>query len=829
MKKSLLFLLGQLCLCLSLTLAGLAQDNPQSPASETTKGIGTISGELVDSFTGKPIEYATVALLQSGSTQATSGTLTDSGGRFAFTGVAPGNYDITFSFIGYDTKTIRQLSVTAGNPKVVTGPVMLRPVSTQLKEVNVQTLRPTITQEADRMIVNVEGTAMAAGSTAYEVLAKSPGVFIDQEGNIQLNGRAGVTIMLDGKLTYLSARDLRNLLEGMAAENIKNIEIITNPSAKYDAEGSSGILNINLKKNTQQGMNGSLNASYRYNGKQHGYSAGGNINYKSGKWNSFLNLDAARRVGGREATFTRVFKGETETVYFDQVATGNYEVEGPPFVRLGTDYSLNDRQSIGFTTSYGTNFLETDFLTDTYIGTAPNQPALYIDANNYSTNRFTNFSNNLHYAGKFDTLGTTLTADLDYVKIMNDGESNFYNYFDSLATDDPVAKDFLYTSTPNNFDIYAAKIDFTKAFAGGNKLELGAKASRVISDNDSRFFFNNSEVPVLDLRRTNHFIYDENIYAGYITWSSKLGEKFNVQAGLRAEQTQSRGESRTTGQVTERDYLNLFPSFFLNQKVNENYEINYSYSRRLQRPNYGQLNPFFSYRDPYTYWQGNPYLRPQYTHAVGITQIFKKNYSLILNYQLTEDVIVELPAIEAETSTTIYYIGNADKSKNLSVTGVAPFKIMKNWDTNNTVVASYNKYSTMVNKVQVVNDQVSYTIQSNHNILLPKELRLEVNGTYQGPAVYALYVVEPRWWVNLGLKKSFFDEKLDVTINANDIFKSQRLIIAALVGEGNVNDFNQYFRNRNVGLTLRYNFSRGQKLEERRRNNNLDELNRTGG
>lgn len=435
----------------------------------------------------------------------------------------------------------------------------------------------------------------------------------------------------------------------------------------------------------------------------------------------------------------------------------------------------------------------------------------------------------MHYAGKIDTLGTTLTADLDYVKIMNDGESNFYNYFDSLATDDPVAKDFLYTSTPNNFDIYAAKIDFTKPFAGGNKLELGAKASRVISDNDSRFFFNNSEVPVLDLSRTNHFIYDENIYAGYITWSSKLGEKFNVQAGLRAEQTQSRGESRTTGQVTERDYLNLFPSFFLKQKVNENYEINYSYSRRLQRPNYGQLNPFFSYRDPYTYWQGNPYLRPQYTHAVGITQIFKKNYSLILNYQLTQDVIVELPAIDAETSTTIYYIGNADKSKNLSVTGVAPIKIMKNWDTNNTLVVSYNEYSTMVNNVQLVNDQLSYTIQSNHNILLPKELRLEVNATYQGPAVYALYIVEPRWWVNLGLKKSFFDDKLDLTINANDIFKSQRLIIAALVGEGNVNDFNQYFRNRNVGLTLRYNFSRGQKLEERRRNNSLDELNRTGG
>ena len=357
MKKSLLFLLGQLCLFLSLTVTASAQDQTQAPAPEASKGIGTISGTLLDSLTGKPIEFATVALLQSGSTQATNSTLTDSDGRFAFTGVAPGKYDITFSFIGYDTKTIRQLSVTAGNPKVVTGPVMLRPVSTQLKEVNVQTLRPTITQEADRMVVNVEGTAMAAGSTAYDVLAKSPGVFIDQDGNIQLNGRSGATIMLDGKLTYLSARDLRTLLEGMSAENIKNIEIITNPSAKYDAEGSSGILNINLKKNTQQGMNGSVYAGYTYNGKQHGYTTGANINYKSSNWNSFLNLDMARRVGGREATFTRIFYGETSTTYFDQVATGNYMVQGPPSVRLGTDYSLNDKHSVGFMANYGTNFL----------------------------------------------------------------------------------------------------------------------------------------------------------------------------------------------------------------------------------------------------------------------------------------------------------------------------------------------------------------------------------------------------------------------------------------------------------------------------------------
>jgi hypothetical protein len=334
-------------------------------------------------------------------------------------------------------------------------------------------------------------------------------------------------------------------------------------------------------------------------------------------------------------------------------------------------------------------------------------------------------------------------------------------------------------------------------------------------------------VPVLDTSRTNYFVYKENIYAGYVNFKSRLGEKFNVQAGLRAEQTVSEGELRTTGEATKRRYFDLYPSLFVQQKVSDKYEINYNYSRRIQRPNYGQLNPFFAYRDPYTYWQGNPYLQPQYTHAIGITQIFRKTYHLVLNYQLNKDVIAELPAIVPETATTIYYIGNVDDSKNLSLTAIVPVNILKSWDTNNTLLVSYMEYSAVVDRQQVINDQLSYMLQSNHNILLLLGLKMEANGTSQGPSVYALYQVEPRWWVNVGLKKSFMDDKLDVSLNANDVFKSQRLLIAANVGEGNVSDFDQYFRQRNIGFTVRYKFSNGEKLEERRRIS-LEELNRTG-
>ncbi|RIV17257.1 TonB-dependent receptor [Fibrisoma montanum] len=788
---------------------------------------GKLTGTLKDEA-GAAISFGTVAVVPASTTTIVTGGVSEADGKFAVQTPAVGTYRLRITAVGYKQFETPAFTVTAPDFAKNFGTIGLKSDVKQLKEVNVQALQPTITQEADRMVVSVEGTAMVAGNTVFQMLAKIPGVFIDQEGNIQLNGRNGVTVMLDGKLTYLSARDLRTMFEGMSAENVKNVEIITNPSAKYDAEGSSGILNINLKKNTQRGMNGSLYAGYTYNGKQHGYNSGGTINYKSGSWNSFANLDWARRVGGREATFTRIFYGEQQTTYFDQVATGNFQAQGPPAVRVGTDYSLNDRHTIGAMAYYNTNQAYSNFLTDTYIGSNRNRPSQYINADNYTSSRFTNFTSNLHYAGKLDTSGTTLTADLDYARITNPNRSDFFNYFRDLNSDQPDSTDFLFTDIRSGYTIYAAKMDFTRPFSRGRKLEMGAKASRVISDNDARFYLNNGDVPVLDTRRTNHFYYREFIYAAYLNWNTKLGERYTVQAGLRAEQTVSNGQLLTTGQETNRSYLSLFPSLFIQQKVNADYDINYSYSRRIQRPNYGNLNPFILYRDPYTWWQGNPYLRPQYTHAFSMTHSFRKRYSLIMSYQLVRDVIAELPLLDTERATTVYYIGNVNDGHNVSLTGIVPIKFGKRWESSNTLVMSYNKYNTVVNQTSIANDRLFYMIQSNQTIQLPFDLRAEVNGSYRGPTAYGLYFVDSQWWIHLALKKTFLNKALDLSLNANDIFKGQRIKTATVV-DRNVNEFDQYFRARTIGVTLRYKFSRGQKVDESRRSNSLEELNRTGG
>jgi hypothetical protein len=782
----------------------------------------TVRGTVKDEKEA-PVSFANVALKRAADSSLAQTAVTSAEGAFVHKDVPAGRYFIEITAIGFrkEISSAFDLSEAAGD--IDRGIIQLKFDSKQADNVTVTTLRPTITMEADKMVVGIEGTALASGNSAYSILSRAPGVFIDQDGNIQLNGRSGVLVMLNGKQTYLSARDLRNLLEGMSADNIKNIEVITNPSSKYDAEGTAGILNINLKKNIQQGLNGNISLGINVNPPQVGHANGATVNFKKGRWNSFAILDVNRRVGGRKATFTRFFDGPSNDVFFDQVATGQFE-NNSQSIRMGTDYELDQKRSIGMLFNHSRSKGGGEFLTDTYIGNTPKNPYQYINADNFDRGKYRNYTGNLHYVEKLDTLGSTFSTDLDYVKITNLNQSNFYNYYTDVSAN-TTTTDFLQTYIPSGYDIYAAKADLVKSLARGRRMELGVKASKVISDNDSRFFFNNGSV-VPDLSRTNHFNYREAIYAGYANFNAPLGKRWSMQSGLRVENTVSRGVSYTTGEVTDRNYVNLFPSLFLQQKVSDNYGITYSYSRRLTRPGYGRLNPFRFYRDPYTWEQGNPNLTPQYTHALTVTQSIMKQYFLTINLMLHKDVMAEIPILDAARATTIYTTGNVDEGYYAGATAVIPFRIMKKWESQNTLSVSYNKLEMTVGNLQVLNDRLSYFFQSNQTILLPKNFKVELTGWYRAPSASGLYQIDKMWRVDLGLRKTFLDKKLELSLNGTDLFKGQQFRFATRIGN-NISDFDQYLRFRTFALGLRYNFSRGQNVDSKRRNNNLEEVNRT--
>lgn len=783
---------------------------------------GEISGSLIDSENA-PLPYSNVAVYNSSDSSLVTGTITDQAGQFLIK-VNYGNYYLKVSAVGFATFLSESYSVNESNSKVTLPKIQLKDDVQVMDAVEVKALRPQVIVEADKMVVSVEGTAMAAGTSAFEVLEKSPGVFIDQDGNIQLNGRQGVQIMIDGRRSYLSAADLQNMLQGMSADNIKNIEIINNPSAKYDAEGNAGIINITLKKNTMKGINGNLNAGYRYN-EIHNYNTGIQLNHKAGDWNSFVNADFSQRGRVRDADFYReINQNNGSTTIFDQDAREEV-LRRSPALRIGTDYDINDMQSIGIMLNVYGQERDGDF----DIQSDLNQSGVdqYVESLNNMNTSFLNSQANMHYVQKLDTNGTKLSADFNVVKLINRGGASFSNSYFTEGNETPYQVERLENNNPYRYDIYSAQLDFEGKFFG-QKIESGVKASQVTSDNDLKFYIIENGEGAVDENRSNHFIYTEQILAGYTSLSGKLSDKLTYKAGLRAEQTFSLGQSLTLNTETERNYFNLFPSFFLQHNVSPNYQVNYNYSRRIDRPDYGNLNPFVLYLDPYTWAQGNPYLRPQMTHSLSLTQTFMRQFNLVLNYGYTTDFIAEIPLQNPEDGTTVFKQSNLDTQESFSATAVIPFQPTKWWSINGNITALYQDFTTEVFNNTVNNKATSAIFRASNNFMLPNDFKIELNGDYRSNIVWGVYSIAPQWGVDFAVKKSFMDSKLEASLNFNDIFRT-RVFRGDANFNGNINELSQYFGQQSVGFSLRYRFSKGEEFKARQRNTNLEELNRAGG
>ncbi|WP_347158646.1 TonB-dependent receptor domain-containing protein [Pontibacter chitinilyticus] len=784
---------------------------------------GTLRGQVTEE-NGQAIGFSNIAVLDAATEKVVTGAIADQDGTFQIKTPDAGTYKLRVSGLGYTLMQTPAFDVTASSFSKDFGKLQLKPDVRTLKEVQVQTLRPTVTTTPDKMVVSVENTAMAEGNTAYDVLTQSPGVWVDQDGNIQLNGKGGVQVMLNGRRTYLSGKELQSLLQSMAAENIKDLEIITNPSSRFDAEGASGIININVKKGRQSGISGSVYGGYQFNSLST-YTSGAEISQKQGNWNSFGSINLNRRMRYRDMEMDRMFRADDGSrSKFDQ--TGYEKKERlEPSLRLGTDYDLNDRHSIGALANLSLNRNTSSFNTSSYLR---NSEAMFIDAKNQSRETYGNGTFNLHYLGKIDTTGTTFSADLDYVHIESEEDASFHNRYLPLVSGATVSEELLRNENPTGYHIYSAKVDFAKQLSTKTKLELGAKASHVKSDNELRFFQVQDSQEVPDARRSSHFIYTEDIFAAYTNLSATLSDKWSLQAGLRAEQTKSNGNSLTTNVQTDRSYLDLFPTLFVQQKVSDNYQISYKYSRRISRPYYENLNPFIFYLDPYTFAQGNPLLKPQYINSFEMTQTLKQTYNLVVGYAVTKNFIGEVPEQNAADNTTIFQQRNIRDLKSATATLVAPVRFSSKWETSNNLTGIYQQFTTLTQGSVVVRDQLSVVANTNHTLLLPHNLRLEIGANYQGPMVYGLYQVKDQWWVDAGLKRSFLEDKLSLSLNVADIFRSRVLKVNTELN-GNLNSIDQYQGQRGIRLNLRYSFNKGTSFEAKKRNMNLDELNRTGG
>lgn len=778
----------------------------------------TLTGTVLDPQHAS-LPFANVSVVYATDSAFVTGMATDTNGEFRLPVSAPGTYRLKINALGYRAWTSPVLMTNQAQAVQALGNITLQASPQLLQGVTVRAQKPLLEQHPDRLVVNVEGSALAAGNSAFDVLSKVPGVFVDQDGNVQLNGKSGVQILLDGKRVYLSRRELQTLLQGLPATQLRTVELMGNPSARFDAEGAAGVINLTLKKDAALGLSGSTYAGAQYNGAA-GYSAGTAVNLKQGPWSSFGSLDAARRPTRQSTRMQRTFGSDSADLALEQQGeqTG---FRTAPTLRLGTDYDLTARHSIGASAHLVLADEATTFASETRLGPAVAAGAQRVLARNKQENRLPSGTANLHYLGQLDTLGTSLAAEVNYVTLRHQIRSDFQNQY---AGAEQVQR--LSSYNPVHYGIFAANADYTRPLGAKAKLELGAKHSRVRSDNNLAFYQEDGlEAAKLDLTRSNRFLYQEAIYAGYANLATSLGQRWQLQAGLRAEQTHSQGASPTLGQTSSRRYLDLFPSVFVQHRVSKNYQIGYQYSRRINRPQYEHLNPFVFFVDPYTVAQGNPQLRPQYTNSWQLSQTLKSTYNLTLGYARTTNYMAEVPTQRPLDTLTVLQQRNVRRFDQLSGTLVAPLRLLPRWQVSNVLSVAYQQFRTELPGQSGRNTRLHYFLQSTHQVQLPAGLKLELSGIYLGPQAYGIYQVQRLWWVDVGLKRSFLADQLDVSLNIADVCRSRHLRGAFQAASRTA--FDVYRGTQSISVQVRYAFRRGATFKAKTRTSNLEELSRT--
>ena len=760
---------------------------------------GTITNQK-----GEPVAYANVALL-SPEGVLLEGAVTDEAGNFSISTTKTARVKLVVSSLGYTSYSSEEFELLAGLQKDF-GALVLADELTGLDEVTVNATRPQIIIEPDKTIVNVEGTVMAEGANALDVLGRSPGVFITSDGSINLNGRTGVTVMINDRPMYMSAADLTSFLRSMPADNIKSIEVITSPSARFDAEGAAGVINIQLKKNTVDGVFGNVMLGGRYNGKA-APNTGVTLNVKKGKWTTNGTFNYNEYVEINDLEITRNFQVEGGKSTFLQDSRIVERSHTPSFTGAA-NYELTPTQNLGINLQASTTSSNGLNNSGTLISNPGQTNGTSFTSINDSKDQSSRLFTNLHYDAKLDTLGGKISADLDFT-VMDMGSNALLNnaYLNGLTQ----SKDRVLTLNDMYYTILTSKVDWMQPLKGGKLLEAGLKGSWVESDNDLDLSRGINDGPLQPDPNSNRFIYQENVLAAYSSLKGDFSKKLSYQAGLRMEYSDVTGTSKTLNQVNRQEYVNLFPSVFLQHKVSDSYQVVYNVNRRITRPNYRLLNPFVYYIDPLTTEKGNPSLRPQYSTNLEMDHVIKGTYQFTLGYSVTDDAFMQIFEQNEEARSSTTFTANFDKTKNFNFQGVVPVEFTKWWNSSNLVQANYNKFKSLLGKDVLDVSQVSYLLRTQHNFNLPKGFKLELVGIYLSPQIWGQGEIGGFGWVDAGMTKSLMKDKLSLSINGGDLFRTQW--IRAAINFADIDtQIRQYRNEQSIRFTLRYNFSKGQSF-----------------
>lgn len=779
--------------------------------AETEKGA-QITGKVIDASTKQGMEFANISLRKTGSKEFIKGTVSDQLGAFRLDGVSNGNYVVAVSVVGYATFE-KELTIGTGQKTINLRSILLKEDTQLLNEVQVVGQRSQMKFEIDRKVFNVDQSLATAGGSASDVLGNIPSVQVDPEGEVSLRGNSSVTVWINGKESGLSADNRAQILEQLPAESIERVEVITNPSAKYNPEGTAGIINIVLKKNRKAGYYGSLQAGVDTRG---GYNAAGNVNFSSGKFESFVNVGTrVRKSEGEGYTNRQNLDDNGNPVSYLNQLRNDEDTRKPVIARMGTTYHATDKDHFSFS---GFGLLgrgdETDWLNYT-----SNIPGSFTSSLRTSAEkRKMNIGNfEIGYKRDFsEKSNLDLSASYNLVNITP--ESSFLqvsNYAGGTSTSSYQFQENV--MKPRKWEFQA---DYVTEFGEQNKIEAGYKGEFLTSKSKVSTYSGTSEGnAAFNEGLYNNFTYDQNVNALYATYSKRIN-RFGIQLGLRGEHTRTNtnslgyNQSETDHPAYKDDYFSFYPSAFLSYQLPSNNELQLNYTRRVSRPWGGQLNPFVNLTDSTNISYGNPLLLPQYSNSLELNYI--KNWenhtlSASLYYRNTDNVIQRISYRDGDIMKSTFE--NIAKTQSAGTELILKNNLFRMIDLTSTLNFYYNKLDgfsylpagATTPVVGEADEDFSWSARIIANIMLPWGVSLQATGDYNSRELVAQGYRKANHAIDLGLRKSFLDRKLSLTINTRDLLNSRkRETITSGSGFSQESVFAR--SGRTVGFTLTYNF-----------------------
>ncbi|MEO6730802.1 MAG: outer membrane beta-barrel family protein [Ferruginibacter sp.] len=719
---------------------------------------------IVKAADNSPIESANVLLLTDKDSMLVKGTVTLAKGNFNFDNINPGKYLLSVSSIGFKENITTPFAVNKSGD-IDAGVFRLTKATVDLDAVKVVTRKPMFEQKVDRMVIHVKSSITSAGGTALEVLEKSPGVVVNRQNNsIALNGKDGVVVMINGKISRMPINTVVQMLNGMNASNIDRIELITTPPANFDAEGNAGFINIILVTNPNKGLNGSYSLTMGYG---NGYSPAGalNFNYRNKKINLFGDYSFTWKNPEQDWTFYN--RSMQQSVITENLSLTERDTkEGVQIARLGIDVQVSPKTIIGaIIGGYNSRW---DMIANNKLSILKNKvPDSNVIIVNTELNHWKHYMGNVNFSHAIKE-GETITADIDYLYYKDNNPNDYINrYFSGNGT--PLGEEKTTSGKLTPFTIWVAKIDYAKKISEKVNAETGIKMALSKFTNDVSVQTLHQANWVKDPDLTSIYYLKEKIAAAYVAVNVVVSTKTSLKLGLRYEYTNSNLGSATRQNIVDRKYGRFFPSLFVNHKLDDNNSFNISYSRRITRPTFRDMAPFVIFIDPYTFFSGNSALQPAFSNVYKADYVIR-SFVFSISYTREDESIAGFQPKVYKGNKQIFAAENLDNIKTVNISLSLPFTITSWWNMQNNLQGNWQQMNAVYKKGPFRVEQKNIAFNSSQNLVLPRNYSAELSGFFQSKGLFGAAVIKARGALNAGIQKKFADNKSKLRVAVDNIF-----------------------------------------------------------